>query len=80
MRGVANAKDIPAIPNSGMARLLRFRLGLCFVCEIPTFSNTLDPKISTNGPQRFRGAKMERQSITMHCLECALELTSVLVI
>ena len=23
----ANAKDIPAIPNSGMARLTRFRLG-----------------------------------------------------
>ena len=43
MRGVANAKDIRAIPNSGMARLPRFRLGLCFVRDIPTFSNTLDP-------------------------------------
>jgi len=49
----ANAKDIPAIPNSGIARLTRFRLGLCFVCDIPTFCNTLDPKISTNGPQDF---------------------------
>jgi hypothetical protein len=39
----ANAKDIPATPNSGAARLPRFFLGACFVCDIPA-SNTLDPK------------------------------------
>ena len=51
----ANAKDIPATPNSGAARLPRFFLGACFVCDIPA-SNTVDPK-------KFR--RMDRKDLAV---------------
>jgi hypothetical protein len=44
----ANAKDIPATPNSGTARPPRFRLGACFVCDIPAFSNALELQMDRN--------------------------------
>jgi hypothetical protein len=37
----ANAKDIPAAPNSGTVLLPRFRFGACFPSNILEFSNVL---------------------------------------
>ena len=76
----ANAKDIPATPNSGAARLPRFCLGACFVRDILAV-------LPYPGPENFRRMdckisqrKKERQSMSMDCLCRALKLTSVLAI
>jgi hypothetical protein len=66
----ANANAIPATPNSGTARLPRFRLGARFVCDIPAFSNTLELQIFGEWTAKVSLCKKVSQFITMHRFEC----------